>query len=88
MSKTRKFFITITIVNLIILVLFALCMLRIREMHREINAVGEEFHYTEMKSGEVMLDLGDYGVAAMKFSKNGVSITDSRVGERGVLRIL
>jgi len=77
LSKTRKFFITITIVNLIILVLFALCMLRIREMHREINAVGEEFHYTEMKRGEVMLDLGDYGVAAMKFSKNGVSITDS-----------
>ena len=29
------------------------------------------------ESGEVMLDLGDYGVAAMKFSKNGVSITDS-----------
>ena len=59
------------------LILLTVCMLRIREMHREINAATDEFHYTETTNGEVTLNLGDHGIASMKFSKDGVSITDS-----------
>lgn len=64
-------------VNLTILILLTVCMLRIRQMHREINAATDEFHYTETENGEVTLNLGDHGIASMKFSKDGVSITDS-----------
>ena len=77
MSKTRKFLIVITAVNLIILILFGICMLRISKMHREINAAGNKFHYTESNDGKVTLDLGDHGTVAMKFGKDGVSITES-----------
>ena len=77
MSKQRKVLIIFTVVNLTILILFTACMLRIRQMHREINAATDEFHYTETENGEVTLNLGDHGIASMKFSKDGVSITDS-----------
>ena len=77
MSKQRKVLIIFTVVNLTILILLAVCMLRIRQMHREINAATDEFHYTEIANGEVTLNLGDHGIASMKFSKDGVSITDS-----------
>ena len=77
MSKQRKVLIIFTVVNLNILILFTVCMLRIRQMHREINAATDEFHYTETANGEVTLNLGDHGIASMKFSKDGVSITDS-----------
>ena len=77
MSKQHKFLIIFTVVNLTILILLTVCMLRIREMHREINAATDEFHYTETTNGEVNLNLGDHGIASMKFSKDGVSITDS-----------
>ena len=77
MSKQRKVLIIFTVVNLTILILFTVCMLRIRQMHREINAATDEFHYTETANGEVTLNLGDHGIASIKFSKDGVSITDS-----------
>ena len=77
MSKQRKVIIIFTVVNLTILILLTVCMLRIRQMHREINAATDEFHYTETENGEVTLNLGDHGIASMKFSKDGVSITDS-----------
>ena len=77
MSKQRKVLIAFTVVNLTILILLTVCMLRIRQMHREINAATDEFHYTETENGEVTLNLGDHGIASMKFSKDGVSITDS-----------
>ena len=70
-------------VNLTILILLAVCMLRIRQMHREINAATDEFHYTETENGEVTLNLGDHGIASMKFSKDGVSITDSYLFDNG-----
>ena len=79
MSKTRRFVIAITAVNLIILIFLAVCMFRIGEMHREINAAGDEFHYTETKNGEVLLDLGDHGIATMRFGRDGVSIEDSHL---------
>lgn len=77
MIKTRRFAIAIAAVNLIILILIAVCMLRIRVMHREINAAGDEFHYTETEDGEVLLELGDHGIAAMRFSRDGVSIKEA-----------
>jgi len=77
LSKQRKVIIIFTVVNLTILILLTVCMLRIRQMHREINAATDEFHYTETENGEVSLNLGDHGTASMKFSKDGVSITDS-----------
>ena len=70
-------------VNLTILILLTVCMLRIRQMHREINAATDEFHYTETENGEVTLNLGDHGIASMKFSKDGVSITDSYLFDNG-----
>lgn len=79
MIKTRRFVTVITALNLIILILLTICVLRIDKMHREINATGDEFHYTETKNGEVLLDLGDHGIAAMRFSKDGVSIEDSHL---------
>lgn len=83
MSKQRKVLIIFTVVNLTILILLAVCMLRIRQMHREINAATDEFHYTETENGEVTLNLGDHGIASMKFSKDGVSITDSYLFDNG-----
>ncbi len=77
MSKQRKVLIIFTVVNLTILILLTVCMLRIRQMHREINTATDEFYYTETETGEVTLNLGDHGIASMKFSKDGVSITDS-----------
>ena len=79
MSKQRKVLIIFTVVNLTILILLTACMLRIRQMHREINAATDEFHYTETANGEVTLDLGDHGIATMKFGKDGVSITEAHL---------
>lgn len=83
MSKQRKVLIIFTVVNIIILILLTVCMLRIRQMHREINVATDEFHYTETENGEVTLNLGDHGIASMKFSKDGVSITDSYLFDNG-----
>ena len=83
MSKQRKVLIIFTVVNLTILILLTVCMLRIRQMHREINAATDAFHYTETAKGEVNLNLGDHGIASMKFSKDGVSITDSYLFDNG-----
>ena len=58
MSKQRKVLIIFTAVNLTILILLTVCMLRIRQMHQEINAATDEFHYTETANGEVNLNLG------------------------------
>ena len=77
MSTKRKILIIATFINFVILILIAICFLRISEMHREINAVGDDFLYTEMDCGTILLDLGSDGVASMNFSQDGVSITDS-----------
>lgn len=79
MKKTKRCIVIITVINFIILILLALCLLRITEMHRAINAAGDEFHYTETANGEVTLDLGDHGIATMKFGKDGVSITEAHL---------
>ena len=79
MSKIRKFILVMTGVNLLILICFTVCMFRISEMNRSINAAGDEFKYTESESGEVTLDLGAYGIASMKFAKDGVSIKESHL---------
>ena len=79
MKKAKRCIVIITVINLIILILLALCMLRISEMHREINAAGDEFRYTETENGEVTLDLGDHGIATMKFAKDGVSIEEAHI---------
>lgn len=84
MERAKRCIVILTAVNLIILILLAVCMLRIGEMHRAINAAGDEFHYTETESGEVRLDLGDHGIAIMKFSKDGVSITDAHFFDNSV----
>ena len=79
MSRIRKFILAMTGVNLIILICFTVCMFRISEMNRSINAAGNEFEYTETESGEVTLDLGAYGIASMRFAKDGVSIRESHL---------
>lgn len=79
MSRIRKFILVMTGVNLIILICFTVCMFRISEMNRSINAAGNEFEYTETESGEVTLDLGSYGIASMRFAKDGVSIRESHL---------
>ena len=79
MSKIRKFILVMTGVNLLILICFTVCMFRISEMNRSINAAGDEFEYTESQSGEVTLDLGAYGIASMKFAKDGVSVKESHL---------
>lgn len=79
MSRIRKFILAMTGVNLIILICFTVCMFRISEMNRSINAAGNEFEYTETESGEVTLDLGAYGIASMKFKEDGVSIRESHL---------
>ena len=79
MKKAKRCIVIITVINLIILILLAFCMLRITEMHRAINAAGDEFQYTETESGEVHLDLGDHGIATMRFGKDGVSIREAHL---------
>lgn len=79
LSKIRKFILVMTGVNLLILICFTVCMFRISEMNRSINAAGDEFEYTESESGEVTLDLGAYGIASMRFAKDGVSIKESHL---------
>ena len=64
-------------VNLLILICLTVGVFRISAMNRNINAVGNEFDYTETESGEVTLDLGAHGIASMKFSKDGVSIRNA-----------
>ena len=79
MSRIRKFILVMTGVNLIILICFTVCMFRISDMNRSINAAGNEFEYTETESGEVTLDLGAYGIASMRFKEDGVSIRESHL---------
>lgn len=79
MKKAKRCIVIITVINLIILILLTLCMLRITEMHRAINAAGDEFQYTETESGEVTLDLGDHGIATMRFGRDGVSIGEAHL---------
>lgn len=84
MSRLRKFILVMTGVNLFILICFTVCMFRISEVNRQINAVDTEFEYTETESGEVTLELGNHGSVTMKFRKDGVSITESHLYDNGV----
>ncbi len=78
MTKHRKFICIMTAVNLLIAAVFLICMLRVSDMHRSINAVDTDFEYEE-KNGITTLSLADGGRAELRFSKDGVSIRDSHL---------
>ena len=73
----RKFIFIMTVVNLCILICFIVCVFRVSDMNREINAVGNEFKYIEVKENEVSLDLDNSKTVTMKFVKDGVIIRDA-----------
>ena len=69
-------------VNLCILVCFIVCVFRISDMNREINAVGNEFEYIEVKENEVSLKLENNKTVMMKFVKDGMQNQPSKTGSR------